>query len=192
MAEESGQKTRLQQVFSVLGLVVALVMGGDFMAVMGHYVLYTRLADNAGWMLAFLGGGSLAGRLLAGWANTRPQVSPVWLTIGGLALASLSSFLYQFTLDPTGPTWTHYLAGCCLGLSTGLWIATTTPLWVLLLGKKHLEKSFGVLTFIRGFACLIGPVTDNAIDQLPFIYFATSTIILCIGGFIHMYKLTPV
>ena len=185
--EEKGQHTWKE--FSVLGLI----MTGDCLAVMGHYSLYARLdeIDDAYVIMVCLGVGRVMGRLAAGWATTRPGVSPVCLNISGLALASVSSGFYLLSLDPTAPSWTTswapYLTSSSFGFSTGIWIASTSPLWIKLLGKSNLNFSFGILTMYRGIGCIVGPFTDQALSfrYLPCVYFTLSTIVCCCGVGAH-------
>ena len=43
------------------------------------------------------------------------------------------------------------------GLLTGCWVAAMSPIFIRILGPDLLSSSFGLLTAIRGTACLVGP-----------------------------------
>merc|ERR550517_469534 len=65
----------------------------------------------------------------------------------------------------------------------------TSRLLVDLLGIQHLNSSFGALTFVRGFAALLGPpIAGFALDRLQTVAapFTLSTIFLASSALIHM------
>jgi len=163
--EEEGEVGRWQ--VRVLGRGVAgqrqvpvylLYLAGDGLAVMALYIPYSALpslSSSSSLLIASLGLGSVLGRLSAGALCDHPRISPLALTAAATALAAPLPLLY--TLLP--PSSLPLLAATCslLGLLTGAWIASTSPLLVSLLGLPHLGTAFGRLTAVRGAAALLSP-----------------------------------
>merc|ERR1719222_1035949 len=73
-----------------------------------------------------------------------------------------------------------------------LWLRDQRPphrLLVDLVGIQHLNSSFGALTFVRGFAALLGPpIAGFALDRLQTVAapFTLSTIFLASSALIHL------
>lgn len=138
--------------------VYLLYLAGDGLAVMALYIPYSvlpALSPDSSLLVASLGLGSVVGRLAAGALCDHPHISPLALTATATALAAPLPLL--LTLLPASSL--PLLAATCalLGLLTGAWIASTSPLLVSLLGLPHLGTAFGRLTAVRGAAALLSP-----------------------------------
>ena len=156
-------------------------MFADFMAVVAIYLPYDflfPLAEGAGFLtsdahflLVPIGLASMGGRILAGVLCSCFSTNlwlPLYLTCGTLALAAPFPALLPLYLLPGSPELTCVC--CCLGLFTGAWIATTSPLIISVLGHDLLDAAFSRLTFVRGLAAFLGPQLANldAAAEFPF------------------------
>ena len=107
-------------------------------------------ADAAGLLSAFavslammqLLGGALADRLTANWL--------LCAGMAGLALAMAAVFMMA-------GAWSARVAGAVLGLSQGLFFATSSPLWARYFGTVHIGKIRGMLATVNVGASSVGP-----------------------------------
>merc|ERR1712059_80549 len=90
-------------------------------------------ASDASFLISVIGVTNTLGRILSGWLTDLPGASALVVTIVASAVAAI------------------------FGLLLAAIPSVTSSLLVDLLGIKHLNNSFGVLTFVRGVAAFIGP-----------------------------------
>jgi len=71
----------------------------------------------------------------------------------------LLSSVHHLGVAPIVPS--HYLSWLLVvhgvRLFTGCWVAAMSPIFIHILGPDLLSSAFGLLTAIRGTACLVGP-----------------------------------
>jgi len=141
-----------------------LVMAGNLPTVMAIYTTYTYMptmaegagvsASDASFLISVIGVTNTLGRILSGWLTDLPGASALVVTIVASALACI----FPALMPITSSSYSGLLAVAAIfGLLLAAIPSVTSSLLVDLLGIKHLNNSFGVLTFVRGVAAFIGP-----------------------------------
>jgi len=172
-----------------------LVMAGNVPAPMAVYITYTYLpsmAQSLGFSLAHasllisvVGVTNTIGRICSGWVTDLPKVSALVITIIATGISSIFPILMPLT--PSYPLLV-VLSGV-FGFVISALPTVTSRLLVDLVGIQHLNSSFGALTFVRGFAALLGPpIAGFALDRLQSVAapFTLSTIFLATSTLIHL------
>ena len=152
---------------------------GDMLAVMALYIPYSCInelspVDEAKYLIAIIGGGSILGRfasaLLCNWAQIHPSFK-MCLVPTAVLIAAFIPTIYAFSL---GSFTTMAMLCFSLGATSGVWIAATSPILVQLLGLPQVRKleirlvyselllfqlntAFGRLTALRGTGALLAP-----------------------------------
>jgi len=175
---------------------MALVMLGNIPAPMGIYISYTYLPSigqylgfspsQASLVISVVGISNTVGRIASGWITDRPEVSAVGITI----VASMVGSIFPSLIPSTGSYITLVTVSAVFGLIISAIPTVTTKLLVDIHGINNLNSSFGVLTFIRGIAALLGPpiagfVLDSLQEQAAPFYLAT--ILFASSGLIHVF-----
>ena len=116
--------------------VMVLYSLGDLLSVLALYLPYSclpELSKQATLLIGTISVGSGIGRILSGWLCNRPQVDPFLLPP---IAAAVSSIALLFLLISSN---IYLLAFLCftLGLTTGAWISSTSPLQVELVGLSQ-------------------------------------------------------
>merc|ERR1719347_1157364 len=152
--------------------VFLVMILADALAVMALYIPYSYLdpvvaaagiAPQLGSLLiAGVGVGSVAGRLLAGFLADQPWCHPLYLTRAVGCLACCLPFLLAWV----DSFWMFICLSIMFGFLTGQWIAATSPLLVSMLGIKQLSQAFGLLTAVRGVASLVSPPLAGVLVDL--------------------------
>merc|ERR1719233_2472801 len=172
--------------------VFLVMILADALAVMALYIPYSYLdpvvaaagvpPQLGSLLIAGIGIGSVAGRLLAGLLADQPWCHPLYLTRAVVCLACGLPFLLAWV----DHFWMFVGIALLFGFLTGQWIAATSPLLVSLLGIDQLSQAFGLLTFVRGVSSLISPplaglLVDLTINPLIALYFSGG-LLLVSGG----------
>ena len=84
--------------------------------------------------------------MTASFLTKHPEVKPLFLIRASIAFVSSLTILIT-VLDEF---WMFVIACFMFGFLTGLWIASTTPFLVQLLGILNINKALGLLTFVQG------------------------------------------
>jgi len=151
-----------------------LICLGNVLDPMAIYITYTYLPSMAESYLNFtssqssllissVGVANTVGRIFSGWLTDLPQVSALVVTLLSTCLAGV--FPALLPLSTSYPLLTFLCA--CFGFILSAIPAVTTRLLVDLMGRDQLNSSFGVLTFVRGVAVLMGPpLAGRVMEQL--------------------------
>ena len=170
---------------------------GDAFAVMAIYMPYasiplvsSKMAKN---LITWVGGGSLCGRYFAGSLCNKAWlriVHKMLLILAALAIAAVIPSLHAKLLDlPIAPQVLCFL----LGGATGIWISSTSPVLIDLLGVDNLGLAFGVLTLGRGGAALISELVVSKAEQdsgdlmplyISTCLFSTAVVFLSLAAFL--------
>lgn len=186
--------------------VFILMVLADALSVMALYIPYSYLrpvAEAVGVasqlssiLISAVGVGSVTGRLLAGWLSDQPWCHPLYLTRAVISLSCVVPFLLAWV----DHLWMFIGLSIMFGFLTGQWIAATSPLLVSLLGLKQLSSAFGLLTAVRGVACLVSPpfagilvdITANPIHALYLSGLLLGLSGLIYSGTVWIYKKTKI
>eukprot|EP00092_Neocalanus_flemingeri_P019535 GFUD01021165.1.p1 GENE.GFUD01021165.1~~GFUD01021165.1.p1 ORF type:complete len:446 (-),score=66.10 GFUD01021165.1:65-1402(-) len=135
---------------------------------MGIYISYTYLpsmagetglsASDASFLISMVGISNTLGRFLSGWLADLKWASALGITIITAAAASVLCALL-----PSGHYWSLLAMSAVFGFIVSSGSTVSTPLIVDLLGIHHLNTAFGILTFVRGVAALLGPTAAGFI-----------------------------
>jgi len=136
---------------------------GNIPTVMATYAVFTYLpalaiseglnADKASYLIACIGMVNTIGRVLSGFLADLPQISPLILTMIAMLLAGAMPVIFLFC-----GTYTQFLMiSAGFGLFLSAVPTATSAVVVTLIGNQNLNSGFGILTFVRGIAALIGP-----------------------------------
>jgi len=146
-----------------------LFMLGNIPTVMATYATYTYLpvmanhiglsADKSSFLISAVGITNTVGRILCGWLTDLPWVNPIVLTSVGTALAGVLPALMMFC----GNYAEFLTTSAMFGLFLSVVPTATSAVLVDLLGLGNLNTAFGMLTFARGLAALIGPPIAGAL-----------------------------
>jgi len=156
-AKENGYLTVLKNV------PFLLVMLGNFPAIMGLYIPYIFLPgitqqrglteSESALLISLIGFFNTGGRIVSGAVTDHPRVDALLVSTVALFFGGICPFLMTFCYN----FWSFTIVCILFGLSLSAWIAVTSPLLVDLLGLELLTSAFGILTFLRGVAALLGP-----------------------------------
>ncbi|KAJ8911076.1 hypothetical protein NQ315_015248 [Exocentrus adspersus] len=173
-------------VFTLIGI-------SNFFAMAALYVPFIYLVDyaksndikaeNASFLLSVMGITNTIGRIVCGYITDLPQVNALLVNNVCLVIATLS-----VGAIPLCQTYSAYVvAAVCFAIAVAGFISLSSIILVDLLGLDRLTSAFGLLTFFRGAAALIGtPLAGSLYDttqtyQLPFYVagslFATAAVI---------------
>ena len=152
--------------------VFLVMILADALAVMALYIPYSYLdpvvaaagvdPQLGSLLIAGVGAGSVAGRLLAGLLADQPWCHPLYLTRAVVCLACGLPFLLAWV----DTFWMFICLSIMFGFLTGQWIAATSPLLVSMLGINQLSQAFGLLTAVRGVASLVSPPLAGVLVDL--------------------------
>merc|ERR1719312_29126 len=195
---ESNNQTRRENpdknlLFNIPFLLMTL---GNIPFAMAIYISYTYIpsmaiqsglsSSDASLLISVVGISNSVGRFVSGWVAGVEWTSALGITIVTTAIASaLCSSL------PSGSVYSVLLVlTAVFGFIISSGPTVSTPLIVDLLGIHHLNSAFGILTFARGLAALIGPPAAGAIIDcfsadfsLPF-YIAS--VLFGVSAFLHL------
>jgi len=163
---------------------------------MAIYISYTYLPamahqsgllnSDAHFLISVVGISNTIGRVASGWIADKKWTSPLGITIFTVASASIICSIL--------PSGTHYGSLVILSSIFGAVISSgptvSTPLIVDLIGIDQLNTAFGILTFARGLAAVIGPsaagvVLDNFSSQFG-LSFYISCFLFSVSAFLHI------
>ena len=117
----------------------------------------------AAYIISATGISSTIGRLISGWLCDRAWLHP--LSFSALSITLVLPPLFLLTICPG--FWSFMVCASLFGLFTGCWVAAMSPIFIRILGPDLLSSAFGLLTAIRGTACLVGPpLAGFAVDYL--------------------------
>lgn len=156
-AKENGYITVLRNV------PFLLVTLGNLPAIMGLYIPYMFLPgitqqrgmteSDSALLISIIGFFNTGGRIITGAVTDHPRVDALLVSTIALFFGAICPFLMTLCFD----FWSFTIVCILFGLSLSAWIAVTSPLMVDLLGLELLTSAFGILTFLRGVAALLGP-----------------------------------
>jgi len=178
--EEKEQKTNCLKTVLVTACSPKLMTNVPFLlltfsnlfATQGLYIPYMfipALAElrgissvNASFLLSIVGICNTIGRIVSGFITDLPCVNALVVTtiaLGAGAVAPLAiPFCYSY--------WSFVIVCVMFGTFLSAWCAVTSPAIVDVAGIELLTSGFGTLTFVRGFAALIGPpLAGYLVDQ---------------------------
>jgi len=165
-----------------------LLMLANLCSTMGLYIPYMFLtmqaestgisAVDAAFLISVVGICNTLGRILSGLLTDLPCVDPLIVTTIALFLGGLCPLLMAFCV----PYWSFLIVSSMFGTFLSAWVAVTSPVLVNMLGLDLLTSAFGVLTFVRGCAALLGPPTAgfivDATGDLNFAFFISTGLLL--------------
>jgi len=165
-------------------LLYLLVVAGDVAATTCLFIPFQHIPalvrargldkDQAAYVISCIGICSTFGRIAAGWMSDRGLAHP--LTLITFCVCSVLPPL--FLLTGCHHFLSFMLCAGLFGLLTGGWVALMSPLFVRILGLPLLTPAFGLLTFFRGLAALVGPpMAGYAVD-----YFQDRSAAVVLGG----------
>jgi len=150
-----------------------LVCLADSLGTMALYVPFIYLPTvaqgsgiqptQAALLVSCIGLASSVGRVASGLANDQPWSDPLLLTAIVVPAAGCQALLIAWC-----STYTSYMAfSLAYGLTTGVWIGSTTPLIIDIFSLDLLAPAFGVMTALQGFSALVGaPIAGLFVDHL--------------------------
>jgi len=161
---ETQVQTKKNEYLKVLKNVpFLLVMLGNFPAIMGLYIPYIFLPgitqqrglteSESALLISLIGFFNTGGRIVSGAVTDHPRVDALLVSTIALFFGGICPFLMTLCFT----FWSFTIVCILFGLSLSAWIAVTSPLLVDLLGLELLTSAFGILTFLRGVAALLGP-----------------------------------
>jgi len=108
---------------------------------------------DASFLISIVGICNTVGRIISGFLTDLPCVDALVVTtialgVGGIAPLAMP-FCYSY--------WSFVVVSVMFGTFLSAWCAVTSPAIVDIAGLDLLTSGFGTLTFVRGFAALIGP-----------------------------------
>jgi len=108
---------------------------------------------DASFLISIVGICNTIGRIISGFLTDLPGVNALVVTtialgVGGIAPLAMP-FCYSY--------WSFVIVSVMFGTFLSAWCAVTSPAIVDICGLELLTSGFGTLTFVRGFAALIGP-----------------------------------
>lgn len=119
-------------------------------------------AVNAAFLISIIGITNTLARILTGLVTDLPFVNPLIVTTLALAIGGIAPLGISFSEE----YWSFALCCTIFGISLAAWVAVTSPAIVKMCGVDLLTSGFGTLTFVRGFAALIGPpIGGFLVDQ---------------------------
>jgi len=144
----------------------------NFFATQGLYIPYMFIQTyaegqgvssvNAAFLISIIGITNTVARILTGLVTDLPFVSPLIVTTLALGIGGIAPLAIAFCTE----YWSFALCCTIFGISLAAWVAVTSPAIVKMCGVDLLTSGFGTLTFVRGFAALIGPpIGGYLVDQ---------------------------
>merc|ERR1712128_263810 len=178
--EEKEQKTNCLKTVLVTACSPKLMTNVPFLlltfsnlfATQGLYIPYMFIPSlatsrgvsqvDASFLLSIVGICNTIGRIISGFLTDLPGVNALVVTtiaLGAGAVAPLAiPFCYSY--------WSFVIVCVMFGTFLSAWCAVTSPAIVDVAGIELLTSGFGTLTFVRGFAALIGPpLAGYLVDQ---------------------------
>jgi len=162
---------------------------------MALYIGYTYLPAMAGqaglskpdahFLISIVGISNTLGRIFSGWLADIRWTSALGITIITAALACVCCFILPF-----GHTYTSLvLLSVLFGAAISSGPTVRTSLIVDIIGIKQLNTAFGILTFARGFAAVLGPsaagfVLDHFSSQFSLPFYIAS-FLFGVSTFLH-------
>lgn len=135
----------------------------NLFATQGLYIPYMFLpslatskgieAVNASFLISIVGISNTICRILSGLLTDLPGVSALVVTFVALGVGGLAPLAMPFCHS----YWSFVIVSVMFGSFLSAWCAVTSPAIVEMCGLDLLTSGFGTLTFVRGFAALIGP-----------------------------------
>jgi len=140
-----------------------LLCFSNLFATQGLYIPYVFLPKlaiergvsdvNAAFLISIVGICNTIGRILSGMLTDLPGVSAMVVTFIGLGIGGLAPLCMPFCDE----YWAFIIVSVMFGAFLSAWCAVTSPAIVEISELELLTSGFGTLTFVRGFAALIGP-----------------------------------
>lgn len=135
----------------------------NLFATQGLYIPYMFLPSlatskaisevNASFLISIVGISNTICRILSGWLTDLPGVSALVVTFIALGVGGIAPLAMPFC----EAYWSFVIVSVMFGAFLSAWCAVTSPAIVEMCGLDLLTSGFGTLTFVRGFAALIGP-----------------------------------
>merc|ERR1719167_632671 len=175
---EAGQKPGAFAVFkSYPYLLVAFANLPALMALYIPYMFIPGMTQQRGLnesqsalLISLIGFFNTGGRIISGAVTDHPRVDALFVSTLSLGLGGAFSFLMVYCFD----FWSLSVVCILFGLFLSAWIAVTSPLLVDLLGLDLLTSAFGILTFVRGIAALLGPPLAGFVIDITSVEAASS------------------
>jgi len=146
-----------------------LLCFSNLFATQGLYIPYIFLPSlatgkgisevNAAFLISIVGICNTTCRILSGMLTSLPGVSALVVTFITLGIGAIAPLAMPFCEDFWGFVVVSAMFGCFLSA----WCALTPPAIVDMAGVDLLTSGFGTLTFVRGFAALVGPPLAGAL-----------------------------
>merc|ERR1711936_1464054 len=135
----------------------------NLFATQGLYIPYMFLPSlatskgitevNASFLISIVGISNTICRILSGWLTDLPGVSALVVTFVALGVGGVAPLAMPYC----GAYWSFVIVSVMFGSFLSAWCAVTSLAIVEMCGLDLLTSGFGTLTFVRGFAALIGP-----------------------------------
>jgi len=117
---------------------------------------------DASFLLSIVGICNTLGRILSGFLTDLPGVNSLVVTTIALGVGGIAPLAMPFCES----YWSFVLTSVLFGTFLSAWCAVTSPAIVDICGLELLTSGFGTLTFVRGFAALVGPpIAGYLVDQ---------------------------
>jgi len=146
----------LSNLFATQGLYI------PYMFIKSYAELQGVKAVDAAFLISIIGITNTLARILTGLLTDLPFVSPLIVTTLALGIGGIAPLAISFCTA----YWSFALCCTIFGISLAAWVAVTSPAIVKMCGVDLLTSGFGTLTFVRGFAALIGPpIGGYLVDQ---------------------------
>jgi len=140
-----------------------LLCFSNLFATQGLYIPYMFLPSlaksqgiskvNASFLISIVGICNTICRILSGMLTDLPGVSALVVTFIALGVGGIAPLAMPFCDE----YWAFVIVSVMFGAFLSAWCAVTSPAIVEMCGLDLLTSGFGTLTFVRGFAALIGP-----------------------------------
>jgi len=133
------------------------------------YVFLPALAKERGigemeaaFLISIIGICNTICRVLSGALTSLPCVNALVVTALALGIGGIAPLGMAFCNE----YWAFVIVSVMFGALLSAWVAVTSPVIVDMAGLELLTSGFGTLTFVRGFAALIGPpIAGFLVDQ---------------------------
>jgi len=108
---------------------------------------------DAAFLISIVGICNTLGRIVSGFVTDLPGVNALVVTTIALGAGAIAPLALPFC----DAYWSFVIVCVMFGTFLSAWCAVTSPAIVDVAGIDLLTSGFGTLTFVRGFAALIGP-----------------------------------
>jgi len=171
----------------------------NLFATQGLYIPYTFLPTlaisrgidevNASFLISIVGISNTICRILSGMLTDVKGVSALVVTFIALGIGGVAPLAMPFCDE----YWAFIIVSVMFGAFLSAWCAVTSPAIVEMCGLELLTSGFGTLTFVRGFAALIGPpiagwlVDKSGNEEYAFYLSAAllfSSAVICVAAWI--------